>query len=105
MTQSPEELMYARWSPATPTRAPRVWIALLALLAACPGSDKSIGPSPSIVLTVSPSSLTLTQGQNGTVQVSVTRTNFSDPVALSVTGTPGGATATFSPTSLTGATQ
>lgn len=93
-------------SPRTLTRA--LLALLLPLGAACSGGGDgggTTGPTPAISMTVSPASLTLTQGASGTATVTITRTSFTDPVALAVSGVPNGTTATFSPTSLTGATQ
>ena len=60
------------------------------------------GGSPNFSLSASPSSLTITQGSNGTSTITVTPTGgFSSSVALSATGLPTGVTAAFNPTSTT----
>ena len=57
---------------------------------------------PDFALTASPTSLSLTPGQFGTVIVTVTPENgFNDMVTLSCSGVPAGATCVFSPTTLT----
>lgn len=76
-------------------------LALLPLWTACGGSDGSGGggngtdPTPSISITVTPGSLTLEQGQAGTLAVTLTRSGgFTGSVTLSVEGLPSGVTAT-----------
>ncbi len=57
---------------------------------------------PSFTLSASPSTLSLTQGTNGTSTITVTPSGgFSGTVALSATGLPSGVTAAFNPTSTT----
>jgi uncharacterized membrane protein len=52
--------------------------------------------SPDFSISVSPTSLTIQQGQSKTATVTVTSINsFSQPVSLTVTGVPAGVTATF----------
>ena len=64
--------------------------------AAPPANDFSIGATPA--------SLTLAQNTQGTSTISTAITvGTAQPVSLSVTGVPAGATGTFNPTSLTGA--
>lgn len=59
--------------------------------------------SGSFALSVDPASLTLQQGQSGTVSVGVTRTDpFAGAVDLTVSGAPAGVTVTADPTSVTG---
>jgi len=50
-------------------------------------------------LSVAPGSRMIDRGQSTTYNVTVTPVNFTTPVALSVTGLPAGATATFNPSS------
>jgi len=57
-----------------------------------------------ISLSADSSSSTVTQGSTTTRNLTLTRTNFSDPVTLSATGLPSGVTASFSNTTLSGAT-
>jgi pro-kumamolisin-like protein/IPT/TIG domain-containing protein len=59
-----------------------------------PGSTTT----PSFALSASPSSLTITQGANGTSTITVTPYNgFNGNVSLSASGLPSGVTASFSP--------
>ena len=63
-----------------------------------PGSS----PTPTFVLSVSPSSLTITQGASGTSTITVTPQNgFNGNVSLSASGLPSGVSASFNPTSTT----
>jgi hypothetical protein len=63
-------------------------------------------PTPSYTLSLTPTSLSIAQGANGAVTVSLTRTNFPDAVTLAASGLPTGVTAAFntSPTTGTSAT-
>ncbi len=73
------------------------------LLAGCggDGGGDAMGPDPSFQISLSPGSLQVTQGGTGSVQVTVTRTGgFEGNVALSASGLPQGASATFSAQSL-----
>lgn len=82
-------------------------MAALTLVAAvgCGGGGGEAGPVGSVSVTVSPTSLTLPQGGNGTVTVTLTRGGgFADPVNVSVEGLPAGVTASLSPAQLTGST-
>ncbi|MBF0492768.1 MAG: hypothetical protein HQM15_08310 [Deltaproteobacteria bacterium] len=66
----------------------------------------SVQTPGSFAVTASPVSVTLIQGQAAfSVAVNITRTNFTNAVALSLTGYPGGVTASFSPASSTGNTS
>ncbi len=59
--------------------------------------------SPSFTLSDSPSSLTITQGGNGTSTITVTDVNgFNGSVTLTASGLPSGVTAGFSPNPTTG---
>jgi uncharacterized membrane protein len=68
-------------------------------LGGCGGGD---GPTPipqAISVAVSPATLSIQQGQSGTVAVTVGRLNgFAGAVTLALTGAPTGVTASFSPT-------
>lgn len=57
---------------------------------------------PGFTVTANPSTLTLTPGQFGTVQLTVTSQNgFSEPVNLSCSGLPGGSSCNFNPVVVT----
>jgi len=59
-------------------------------------------PSPDFQLTVSPSTLTLKQGQSGTATFTVTPQNgFNSPVSFACSGLPSEAACSFNPTSVT----
>jgi len=65
------------------------------LIAALVGSG---GGSPNFTLSASPTSLTITQGSNGTSTITVTPVDgFTGSVTLSASGLPSGVTAGFSP--------
>jgi hypothetical protein len=59
---------------------------------------------PGFALAVSPASLPLTGGSAVTTTATITRTNFTAAVTLSVTGLPSGVTASFAPATLTDTT-
>jgi endoglucanase len=60
-------------------------------------------PVPDFSLSVSPASLTLTQGTAGTRSINIARVNgFTSSVSLSASGLPSGVTASFNPTSTAG---
>jgi hypothetical protein len=59
-------------------------------------------PSPAVGLALSPSSRSVGAGSTASYTVAINRTNFTGPVTLSVSGTPSGAAATFSPNPATG---
>lgn len=75
---------------------------LFATLAGCGGGGSTGGggttpppPSPSFTISLSPASLTVTQGQSQKTQVSVAGQNgFSGSVSVTLTGLPSGVTAT-----------
>ncbi|MCX8088418.1 MAG: S8 family serine peptidase [Meiothermus ruber] len=56
-------------------------------------------PPRSLVLSASPNALSLNTGQSAQVTLSIARTNFTEAVALSVTGQPAGTTPSFNPPS------
>lgn len=75
---------------------------VFALSVACSSGDGGpTGPAPAISIALSPASVSLAQGQNGAITVSVTRTNgFDGAVTLALEGAPQGVSATFSPASV-----
>lgn len=60
-------------------------------------------PAISIALTGSP--VTVAPGGSGTVQVAITRTNFTGNVALTLEGAPAGVTGSFNPSPATGSSS
>lgn len=59
------------------------------------------GTSPDFALSASPTSLSVTQGSSGTSTISTSVSNgFNSSVALSISGLPGGVTASFSPATI-----
>lgn len=56
-------------------------------------------PPYSLVLSASPNTLTLSTGQSALVTLDIFRHNFTEPVALSITGQPAGTTPIFDPPS------
>jgi hypothetical protein len=65
------------------------------------GCDSSTGSDKSITLTLSTNALALSQGATQPITVTIQRSNFEQPVALSIQGTlPQGVTASFASTSL-----
>ena len=77
------------------------------------GSEASVTPrmvplvvivsaAPAYTIGAVPDTLTLDQGTNGDVAITLARTNFPDNVDLTIEGLPTGATASFVPASTTG---
>lgn len=63
----------------------------------------TVTAAPDYAIGVNPGAATMVQGTSrGDLAVSIDRTNFSDPVTLSLTGAPSGVTGTFSPGAPTG---
>ena len=63
----------------------------------------TVNPAPDFSISASPSSQSVLQGTNASYSVSISGLNgFADTVNLSVSGLPSGATASFSPASVTG---
>ena len=80
------------------TARPRVAIAvLLALLTSSCDSPTENPPPRSISLTVAQPAVSLAQGVNDSVDITISRSNFDKPVTLTVTGVPGGVTVAISP--------
>jgi alpha-tubulin suppressor-like RCC1 family protein len=62
----------------------------------------TVDPAPGFTLTIDPDWLDIPQGQSGTAEIQITRTQFTAAIALSVSGMPSGITASVSPASVTG---
>src|SRR3989442_13377447 len=73
-----------------------VLVAGLAVVTGC-GKDGGTGPAADYTLSLAPAALTLVQGANGTATVTITRTNFTGAVTLSLGGAPTGVTGSFNP--------
>src|SRR4029077_19754129 len=71
--------------------------ALRAAQAAGNAPPPPVDTQPDFSLSVSPASLTLAQGTNGSTTINTTAINAPEPLALAVTGLPSGATATLNP--------
>jgi len=93
-----------RFVPRSARTATRfLFVALLALIAAA-GATIAVAQAtkPGITLQISPASQSVTRGQQATYTVTTTSTGgFTGSVALTVSGLPNSATATFSSPSVT----
>src|SRR5438309_234511 len=76
-------------------------VAGLGVAVAC-GTKDSTGPGADYTLSLSPAALTIAQGATGTSAVTITRTNFTGPVTLSLGTAPAGVTGSFNPAAPTG---
>ena len=82
-------------------------LVLTGIVAACSGGDDNgTEPTPTIGIALSANTLTLAQGNSGTVNVTLTRAGgFTGPVTIAVEGAPTGVTPTAAPTPIpTGST-
>src|SRR3989442_1289369 len=79
-----------------------VLVAGLSLAVGC-AKDGGTGPAADYTLSLAPTALTIVQGATGTTTVTITRTNFSGAVTLSLGGAPTGVTGSFSPSAPTAA--
>src|SRR5437870_2223626 len=66
------------------------------------GTKESTGPAADYTLSLAPAALTIVQGANGTATVTITRTNFTGAVTLSLGGAPTGVTGSFKRAAPTG---
>src|SRR5438309_8244360 len=82
-------------------RSGLVLVAGLGVAVAC-GTKDSTGPGADYTLSLAPAALTIVQGANGTATVTITRTNFTGAVTLSLGGAPTGVTGSFNPAAPTG---
>src|SRR5437762_7384517 len=82
-------------------RSGLVLLAGLAVVTGC-GKDGGTGPAADYTLSLAPAALTIVQGATGNTTVTITRTNFTDAVTLSLGGAPTGVTGSFNPAAPTG---
>ncbi len=82
-------------------RSGLVLVAGVAVAVGC-GTKESTGPAADYTLSLAPAALTIVQGANGTATVTITRTNFTGAVTLSLGGAPTGVTGSFNPAAPTG---
>src|SRR2546425_630351 len=82
-------------------RSGLVLVAGVAVAVGC-GTKESTGPAADYTLSLAPAALTIVQGANGTATVTITRTNFTGAVTLSLGGAPTGVIGSFNPTAPTG---
>src|SRR5438477_1898710 len=66
------------------------------------GTEGGTGVAADYALSLTPAALTVVQGTNGTANVTITRTNFTGAVTLSLGNAPAGATGSFDPAAPTG---
>src|SRR5438132_1259754 len=85
-------------------RSGLVLVAGLAVVTGC-GKDGGTGPAADYTLSLAPAALTIAQGATGTTTVTITRTNFTGAVTLSLGGAPTGLTGAFDPAAPTGNTS
>ncbi|MEP7324836.1 MAG: hypothetical protein ABI836_02710, partial [Gemmatimonadota bacterium] len=62
----------------------------------------TVSAAPDYALSLNPVALTINQGTNGNTAVTITRTNFTGAVTLSLGGAPAGVTGSFNPAAPTG---
>lgn len=65
----------------------------------------TVAATPDYALSLLPAALTINQGANGNTAVTITRTNFTGAVTLSLGGAPAGVTGAFAPADPTGTTS
>src|SRR5207247_1334497 len=65
-------------------------------------SDLTVSATPDYALSLAPAALTIVQGATGTTTVTITRTNFTGAVTLSLGSAPTGVTGAFDPAAPTG---
>src|SRR5436853_450583 len=82
-------------------RSGLVLVAGLAVVTGC-GKDGGTGPAADYTLSLAPAALTIVQGATSNTTVTITRTNFTDAVTLSLGGAPTGVTGSFNPAAPTG---
>jgi hypothetical protein len=62
----------------------------------------TVSAAPDYTLSLAPAALTIVQGASGNTTVTLTRTNFTGPVTLSLGGAPAGVIGSFNPAAPTG---
>src|SRR5207247_6558536 len=62
----------------------------------------TVSAAPDYTLSLSPTALTIGQGATGTATVTITRTNFTGAMTLSLGNAPAGVTGAFNPAAPTG---
>src|SRR5207237_9955246 len=82
-------------------RSGLVLVAGLAVVTGC-GKDGGTGPAADYTLSLAPAALTIVQGATSNTTVTITRTNFTDAVTLSLGSAPTGVTGSFNPAATTG---
>src|SRR5205809_6544934 len=82
-------------------RSGLVLVAGLAVVTGC-GKDGGTGPAADYTLSLAPAALTIGQGATGNTTVTITRTNFTGAVTLSLGNAPTGVTGSFNPAAPTG---
>ena len=82
-------------------RSGLVLVAGLVVAVGC-GTKETTGPTADYTLSLSPAALTIVQGATGSATVTITRSNFTDAVNLSLSGAPSGVTGSFNPPAPTG---
>jgi alpha-tubulin suppressor-like RCC1 family protein/uncharacterized membrane protein len=82
-------------------RSGLVLVAGVAVAVGC-GTKESTGPAADYTLSLSPAALTIVQGATGSATVTITRSNFTDAVNLSLSGAPSGVTGSFNPSAPSG---
>src|SRR5881628_2653792 len=76
-------------------------VAGVAVAVGC-GTKESTGPAADYTLSLAPAALTIVQGATGTTTVTITRTNFTGAVTLSLGSAPTGVTGSFDPAAPSG---
>src|SRR5207247_581086 len=85
-------------------RSGLVLVAGLAVVTGC-GKDGGTGPAADYTLSLAPAALTIVQGATGNTTVTITRTNFTDAVTLSLSCAPPRVAGAFNPAAPTGNTS
>src|SRR6266550_4438346 len=65
------------------------------------GTDSATGPPADYTLSLTPGTLTITQGASGTMNVGIVRSNFTGAITLRLSGAPPGISGSFDPSAPT----